>query len=932
MSAIDVQGGGATEAVSPMEKETRKREAEDYSHASTKHWKQHFILLEEFHESRAGKRGHRLGQCKYCLEASDNPTPEQRELIVKKHHGRAPKAPPKMQIYARICQVHLSKCVWAPRDVKLVWQVRRGGGEATQALKPAPSASGGRVMSRSSVASSAAGSVASSAMDIRSFAVRRGLLPNEIATFQRLIFNLVIDTCSPFTFPEEPTVEELVDFLRPGAAEHLPSRRVISGRMLSDATAEAQTADEYYKGRMRELGYMESLTIDGWKDTAKIHIEGVLLMIGHQSYMEESEIAGAEHHGIAAASMIEKLYSARATHLCSAVLDEAGQISRAKRIIRRRHPHWVLDNCWAHQISLMVKALLKEEKFATVTDKASKIASALQKSSAKWAKRFYDIVDDIYERDTTLRLMTLGTTRWNSAQGMFASQLRVRTACKLFCLRFAGGTGDDKYPKELDGWQDNDYWKDAQEAELMIRPFVEASFVLQCNGRTKADVMLVLLNMFQHLNGFAEGSTYANTLTFDIERRWRKEEQHLYLLAFALHPKYRSYMVDLLRQSETLTGNWGTSKNVFSVARLVMAAKFYFAKHRVWRLTTDQMTQDRCMRDEEHRKSVIHDHARMLGIDMRKWLQGGQFADGMTHEDYNGGHPVEFWQDQVREHFHISKFAQWLLSQAVQSASCERLFKEFMQFHTKARNKTKHSKVHQQAQVRRHIQRTRDVNKNKDAADVSITKRQNGKNRFVNPEERKKKEDANEQAVATMCARTSGEENTNAVVAIDDASEQRDVSMSSDDEANEDIDEDEADGEEWIKALQDASPGDVFYEDDHDNGDGDNNDPLPTSQQVQSLQDDDDDDAVAYYNQDVPPEFCCEEVWTDPPALPVANEANYPQEDRRYFQSKKEANYVRNDKITLDSIVSVSKSIAADKLPSLRTVYQDRVQVVRQGW
>ena len=106
----------------------------------------------------------------------------------------------------------------------------------------------------------------------------------------------------------------------------------------------------------------------------------------------------------------------------------------------------------------------------------------------------------------------------------------------------------------------------------------------------------------------------------------------------------------------------------------------------------------------------------------------------------------------------------------------------------------------------------------------------------------------------------------------------------------------------------------------------------PTSQQVQSLQDDDDDDAVAYYNQDVPPEFCCEEVWTDPPALPVANEANYPQEDRRYFQSKKEANYVRNDKITLDSIVSVSKSIAADKLPSLRTVYQDRVQVVRQGW
>ena len=90
----------------------------------------------------------------------------------------------------------------------------------------------------------------------------------------------------------------------------------------------------------------------------------------------------------------------------------------------------------------------------------------------------------------------------------------------------------------------------------------------------------------------------------------------------------------------------------------------------------------RCHEDETYRKEVVKNEARQLGVDMKKWLQGGQFADGLTHEEYNGGHPVEFWQDQVREHKHIAKFAQWLLSQAVQSASCERLFKEFVQFHT----------------------------------------------------------------------------------------------------------------------------------------------------------------------------------------------------------------------------------------------------------
>ena len=84
---------------------------------------------------------------------------------------------------------------------------------------------------------------------------------------------------------------------------------------------------------------MDSVTIDGWKDVSKIHVEGVLVMLGNQSYMEQSEIAGSEHHGIAAAELIEKIYKPREEYLCSAVLDEAGQISRAKRIIRLRHPH-----------------------------------------------------------------------------------------------------------------------------------------------------------------------------------------------------------------------------------------------------------------------------------------------------------------------------------------------------------------------------------------------------------------------------------------------------------------------------------------------------------------------------------------------------------------------------------------------------------------
>ena len=56
-------------------------------------------------------------------------------------------------------------------------------------------------------------------------------------------------------------------------------------------------------------------------------------MIGLESYMEESEIAGADHHSLAVASAIEKLYGICKDFLASCVMDKAGQCGCAKRIL-----------------------------------------------------------------------------------------------------------------------------------------------------------------------------------------------------------------------------------------------------------------------------------------------------------------------------------------------------------------------------------------------------------------------------------------------------------------------------------------------------------------------------------------------------------------------------------------------------------------------
>ena len=59
VATIAVDESAAPEAFSLMEKESKKRKAEDYSHASTQWWKKHFVMLEEFHYSILGKKGHR---------------------------------------------------------------------------------------------------------------------------------------------------------------------------------------------------------------------------------------------------------------------------------------------------------------------------------------------------------------------------------------------------------------------------------------------------------------------------------------------------------------------------------------------------------------------------------------------------------------------------------------------------------------------------------------------------------------------------------------------------------------------------------------------------------------------------------------------------------------------------------------------------------
>ena len=101
----------------------------------------------------------------------------------------------------------------------------------------------------------------------------------------------------------------------------------------------------------------------------------------------------------------------------------------------------------------------------------------------------------------------------------------------------------------------------------------------ECN--TMVHVLVVLLNLTVHIIQFFAGENIeltneATVMLRDIEKRWHREENPLFFLAFALHPAFRECATTILRSSLNTNGNWSDDKNMLSYSRLVQAGRFYF--------------------------------------------------------------------------------------------------------------------------------------------------------------------------------------------------------------------------------------------------------------------------------------------------------------------------------------------------------------------
>ncbi|KAG7383150.1 hypothetical protein PHYPSEUDO_003981 [Phytophthora pseudosyringae] len=206
---------------------------------------------------------------------------------------------------------------------------------------------------------------------------------------------------------------------------------------------------------------------------------------------------------------------------------------------------------------------------------------------------------------------------------------------------------DDDFPTQLTVLGSGFFWSELKRAEAVIAPLSYASYRLQRDENTLGDVVISYRNIY---SGFRQdfSSSRRDELVTCVEARWLQCEQPLFILGYALHPGYAESARAL---PDTKVSGFG---------QLPKIAVYYY--QRLFE-TEDVGT---------------------IRMDMFAWMEG-TFTRTKASE-YNDC-LWEYWRYLAKESPDslLPQLVLVVLSVAVNTATCERLFSELGLIHTARR-------------------------------------------------------------------------------------------------------------------------------------------------------------------------------------------------------------------------------------------------------
>eukprot|EP00918_Siedleckia_nematoides_P101535 GHVU01221792.1.p1 GENE.GHVU01221792.1~~GHVU01221792.1.p1 ORF type:complete len:874 (+),score=92.83 GHVU01221792.1:158-2779(+) len=609
-------------------------------------------------------------RCKYCYAQAS---------------GLPVGGPQPIQGRARSLRNHLAQCVHYRNSVGSVEShaegriagtstvVEDGGGAAAASNSAAPvgppSRNGG-----AAVASTAAPPSRNDGAAVASAAARarvpgrqqtlvgwldRALTAADTMRLHRLCLEATAVSNLPFTFWQSPTTRAVIEHIRPAAVEALPTRKALAGPALERRAVEDRDAKLPTIRQTVEQGSTLFVKVDTWKTGAGTGLVGVTTGCLQVSFAVTEALGNAGNvsteeafHGIAVARQVEEimnhvqeLVGHEPTGLCS---DEAGQLSRGKRILSKRFPHRYFAKCYAHQFHRMAQDLYNKSGMSVVMAACHAMVLMLR-DNIVWSNKLRNKQMEVYGRHAAM--FKVSHNRWGTIQACTASCLRSRTAIEFVLLDASSKCNvtpaKTRPPPSLLRVFDMGpaFWAKVETAGLLM----------QREENTLADVLYMYGRIVSGLAG--RGRPYVEP----VEARFLKEEQPVFILAGVLCPRRWRDFCRRLRTAD-----------IINAADLTYMVIFYY------------------------KKFVGDDYTGIEGA-FTKWY------DGVVDEAELIS-PESLWQVISRGSDpgaqKLARLALKILSFPVQSASVERLFSDFGQILTKTRNRLGAAKVHHLANIK----------------------------------------------------------------------------------------------------------------------------------------------------------------------------------------------------------------------------------------
>ncbi|GES84755.1 ribonuclease H-like domain-containing protein [Rhizophagus clarus] len=374
---------------------------------------------------------------------------------------------------------------------------------------------------------------------------------SEIPKFERLLLRMSVANGFSFQWIDHPATLELFEFLNPHLI--LPNRKALSNRILTRETENVNTLrnDKLINDKVGVV-----LAFDGWKNILNQHIFRSLFISssGEILIWDASDISSERERLIKIIPKITGLIQETkrlGIKLNAIVSDSAPAYAAARRRLRLEYAKIVFLPCFAHQCQLAIGDIFKESPILkTASSKAIKIASYFKNANNSYfIGKLRDIQNELY--DKYYSIVIPGETRWNSHYFCFKSLIRSKQALRNLAIRYERsqiGSGDELYlNSELcQILLDNDWWEKIEFLQDILLPYCGVLNKLQCDKARLYEVLHALGYFCQFWKQFPD-SDLGNQMIDRLEKRWSQWEQPLFLLSFALHPKYPWFKKRLLR-------------------------------------------------------------------------------------------------------------------------------------------------------------------------------------------------------------------------------------------------------------------------------------------------------------------------------------------------------------------------------------------------